>query len=801
VLRRHGDLLDVPDERVGPVDRLSVNEVVELFDSLPDWSTVGRRARGRRIAGAGKVLAWLLTHPGTGWQARWRASGADEGTDWVDALVAEDARAEGTKRGELISGLACLLLCRVVLPSYRFLASYNAHNLFGQVRRAFRPDLFAKIEEEAAALGVRGFRRNTGLTVISKMVLHTGRDLDQLTADDLFAYRTWTLREHGRGGRGTDLAWVLLRGVTDLGEHASLRDALRFGQRPTTELVDTYRLRCRPIRDLLIRYLDERRPALDYASFRTLVINLVGNFWADIEHHHPGIDTLQLPDEVAQAWKQRLRVLTGGDGSTRPRRNYYDVVIVVRSFYLDIQEWALDDPSWAAWAVPSPVRKGESGGLAKARKRVTAEMHQRIRDRLPHLPALAETAERHRVDQAGLLAAATATPVGQTLEHGGRRFLRTVPRSYVSGTNKGQAPLTVQVEELVSGKRIDLTRGEDEAFWAWAIIETLRLTGVRVEELLEITHLALVSYRLPDTGEIVPMLQIVPSKSNEERLLLVSPELASVLATIITRLRDRNGGAVPLTARYDPHEKVTGPPLPHLFQRRVAWRWEVPSHKTIQKLLTHTLAGAGLCDAAGQPLRYTPHDFRRMFATEAVTGGLPVHIVARLLGHKNLSTSHAYMAVFDDELVRTYRAFLDKRRAVRPDAEYREPTEEEWREFQQHFQVRKLELGECGRPYRSPCRHEHACIRCPSLRLDPAARHRLVEIIANLKDRIQEARMNGWLGEVQGLQGSLDAATRKLVSLDRIRNRQPTGPVNLGIPVIATPQAAESATAVEGSPS
>ena len=35
------------------------------------------------------------------------------------------------------------------------------------------------------------------------------------------------------------------------------------------------------------------------------------------------------------------------------------------------------------------------------------------------------------------------------------------------------------------------------------------------------------------------MLQIVPSKTNEERLLLVSPELASVLAAIITRLRDR----------------------------------------------------------------------------------------------------------------------------------------------------------------------------------------------------------------------------------------------------------------------
>ena len=54
----------------------------------------------------------------------------------------------------------------------------------------------------------------------------------------------------------------------------------------------------------------------------------------------------------------------------------------------------------------------------------------------------------------------------------------------------------------------------------------------------------------------MPLLQIVPSKSNEERLLLVSPELASVLATVITRLRDDNDGTVPLVARYDHHERT-----------------------------------------------------------------------------------------------------------------------------------------------------------------------------------------------------------------------------------------------------
>ncbi|OHV43683.1 tyrosine-type recombinase/integrase [Pseudofrankia sp. BMG5.36] len=238
-------------------------------------------------------------------------------------------------------------------------------------------------------------------------------------------------------------------------------------------------------------------------------------------------------------------------------------------------------------------------------------MHQRVRDRLPHLPALVDAAERDLAEQTALLTAARATAVGQTLEHHGQSFRRVVAKSYArGGANAG--PPRVLIEDTADGELIDVTRGEDEAFWAWAIIETLRHSGVRIEELLEITHLALVSHRLPNTGEIVPLLQIVPSKSNEERLLLVSPELASVLATIVTRLRADSGGTIPLTIRYDANERTEGPPSPHLFQRRVSWRSEVISPRTVENLINRALDRAGLVDAANRPLRYTLHDFRRI---------------------------------------------------------------------------------------------------------------------------------------------------------------------------------------------
>jgi integrase len=730
------DLLE--RRRVGPVDRMSSDGVLTLLTQLPDWpaATV---ARNSRLRGATTILSWLLSHPGEGWQQRWTAAGADNDVSWIETLAPADTRLPVTKRQEHVAGLACLLMCRVVLPSYDFLVGYRSTGLLDRVRTIMRPDVFARLEKAAAERGLSGRDCAEALRLISKIVLHTGRDVDVLTVEDVLEVFAWSVQTRSQRTQvpGLHAAWDLLSVIGVTPADLPLRAALRRGQRSTSDLLDDYDIRCRPIRDVLLRYLDERRPALDYNSFINLAGVLAGTFWADIERHHPGIDTLHLSEEISQAWKQRLQVVTTADGTLRPRKSIFPILMQVRAFYLDIQQWALEDPSWVAWAVPSPVRRNDTVGYEKARRKTLAAMHQRIRERLPHLPALAETAERCRAEAAALLDAATQCQPDEMFDHTGARYRRIASKS-AGLANRHQGSPSIAVVDLATGETINLTRREDEAFWAWAITETLRLSGVRLEELLEITHLALVSYQLPDTGEIVPLLQIVPSKSNEERLLLVSPELASVLATVITRLRGATG-AVPLTARYDQHERLTGPALPHLFQRGFGARREVLSPGTVYKLINTVLAAAGLRDATGQPLVYRPHDFRRCFTTEAVTGGLPVHIAARLLGHKSLATTEIYMAVFQEDLIRSYRTFLDKRRATRPAEEYREPTEQEWREFQQHFQLRKVAMGDCGRPYGSSCQHEHACLRCAMLRVSPRQRPRLVEIIHNLRERISEA--------------------------------------------------------------
>jgi hypothetical protein len=59
------------------------------------------------------------------------------------------------------------------------------------------------------------------------------------------------------------------------------------------------------------------------------------------------------------------------------------------------------------------------------------------------------------------------------------------------------------------------------------------------------------------------------------------------------------------------------------------------------------------------------------------------------------------------------------------------------------------------------------------LRPDPAQRQRLLDVRDNLIARIDEARREGWLGEVEGLQISLAAARSKLAQLDQIAAQPP----------------------------
>jgi hypothetical protein len=175
--------------------------------------------------------------------------------------------------------------------------------------------------------------------------------------------------------------------------------------------------------------------------------------------------------------------------------------------------------------------------------------------------------------------------------------------------------------------------------------DTLRTPGegIRIEELTELSHHSLIQYRLPASRELIPLLQIAPSKTDEERLLVVSPELADVLSAIMCRIRG-TAAAVPLVVSYDKNERAYNPPIPLLFQWRCRLENRPVGETSLRSYLDHALAAIGVKDGSGRPLRYTFHDFRRLFITDAILHGMPPHIAQLVAGHRDISTTMGYKA-------------------------------------------------------------------------------------------------------------------------------------------------------------
>ncbi|WP_199562080.1 hypothetical protein [Micromonospora deserti] len=489
--------LTLPSPRGGTLSALDSSSAAQVLAALPSLATwpEDRTSARRLVSNTSRMLEWLQPLAGGGWQARWQRAEELYGPKWQAWPLAE-ATAVGSgdeyRRG-LTRGLGCLIKLRLVKPSYAFLTKYGPTKLFAHMRAEVSPDLFERAEQAARARGVNEHQTRTALNIRSAMVVHLGGDLCGITAEDMLAFQQAGKRPRARSAEGAHAAWQMLVDLEVLPAGTSLRMVLQTGQLTTTQLVDRYQIRNDQVRDLLIRYLDERRPGLDYSTFRGLVSRLVGQFWADIERHHAGIETINLPADVVQAWKERVRAPQRG----RETKRHWDIFIAVRAFYRDIAEWALSDASWTQWAFPSPVRKRDTEGAAKQTRATVAAMHQRTRERLPNLPRLVDTAEQWKNDRAALLEAASRTAIGATVEHLGVKYRRVGPGDRPRMGSR--RPSHVVVEDLADGALTNATIAEDEAFWAWAVIETLRHTGIRIEELLELTQLAVVSHRLADT--------------------------------------------------------------------------------------------------------------------------------------------------------------------------------------------------------------------------------------------------------------------------------------------------------------
>ena len=274
-----------------------------------------------------RLLDWLEDQPGQTWQERWLASGAEAaGAGWRQVPIGwlhGRGRRSQWLRAELASALEAAICADLIRPSLGWLVSASAIKgaLARDLARTRDPDGFARlraqcdghpgISQEPAA----DFLQRTSVIIAAK-----GGTLTDITIGDvleLLDIETSVLA--GWPGDGPVL-YQMLHELGIFGDQAParLRELRTGGQKTPGELIDRYQLACRPVRDLLVDYLRERQPGLDYNSLRALAYYLGKRFWKDLELHHPGIDSLHLPAEISGAWRHRL--LTQAKTVDHPQR-------------------------------------------------------------------------------------------------------------------------------------------------------------------------------------------------------------------------------------------------------------------------------------------------------------------------------------------------------------------------------------------------------------------------------------------------------------------------------------------------
>ncbi|MEZ2389737.1 hypothetical protein AB6813_09335 [bacterium RCC_150] len=240
-----------------------------------------------RRTGVLAVLGWLADFPGRNWQQRWQASGAEAAGDWRDLFIGESVgrwrNAPGEPAPHLSIGLMALICADVIRPGLDWLLR------FAPARRALATEMARTRDSTAFAdlnqaclegpIGLQAAQQ--ALTRIAIIMAAKGGPVSAVRVGDcveLLATVTGTgLQTNAR----SPLFYQLLRRHV-WGEDAPAAIEMFSGNgQPTCEqLIDRYKIKCRPVRDVLVDYLRERQMAMDLSSLQRTAYLLGKLFWA-----------------------------------------------------------------------------------------------------------------------------------------------------------------------------------------------------------------------------------------------------------------------------------------------------------------------------------------------------------------------------------------------------------------------------------------------------------------------------------------------------------------------------------------
>jgi hypothetical protein len=277
-----------------PGTALDLEETVLRLTS-PPFVPEANGTRAARRRGTSWMLRWLASFPGETWQERWEASGIEghPGGSWARLPVGwlrEGGRTASYDADDLSSGLLMLICGDVIRPAMPWMVT-RAHRHLVPVMEAVRdPDGFARLRELAASGPAESLAdARLAATRIATLLACKGGVISDITVGDCVEMADTQRLVHSRGGQKKVDFYLRLRalGIFPADAPATIRAfGVALGQLTVEELVDRYRLQCKPVRDLIVDYLRERQPSLDYASLDAISGSLAGRFWARVEVPH-----------------------------------------------------------------------------------------------------------------------------------------------------------------------------------------------------------------------------------------------------------------------------------------------------------------------------------------------------------------------------------------------------------------------------------------------------------------------------------------------------------------------------------
>jgi integrase len=573
---------------------------------------------------------------------------------------------------------------RLIVPSRIFLQGYKPLNWVRTLLPLEAPlrRLLESIVAAVENLPTQSYTQSTresAINLATKIVLSKDYwEIGDFCEADIFD-PTETRQQRYRNGADVLDAALCMIGVFDRTPRRGITRKNRPKVAPTIpEMVDRSNIP-EQFQEITLLYLLSYRDRIS-SRYNTLRGKLHGmaRFWRFMGSTFPEIKSsadvrpphthAYIPHRLASASANSRPGPSGvSDGTVTANHD----LALIRTFFTDISVWSLEEGSpFGTHVPPAPpltFRDTQLPSMTKAYRRQEAALTRRIIDLEREMPKVRAVAfeEWQRAKEA---------------------------------VKKGNATRKV-------------CRSEAITFWDWAFLELLVQSGLRFEEAHNLTVFDILR-RSDSRGRTYFLLHVEPSKFDKARLIPIGDSLGKILSEIIIHVKRFYGrDSVPPIDHFDFNEQMPLPRAPYLLQGRT--RPQMIGRSTIRAGLKDLSIKAGATRHDGNPLNISPHDCRRVFASEHLNSGTPPHVIQALLGHERLDTVMIYAKLYPGTLVEEYRRHIrGVYQAIHGPEVLRAPSEAEWQELERSCDLRDMGTHLCALPAGDHCPKGLVCLGC-----------------------------------------------------------------------------------------